>query len=522
MKVLIVDDERLALENLADLIDWAAEGCALVGTAIHGADALRMMKSCAADIVISDIRMPVMDGLELCKELRRLYPQTRVVLLTAYRDFEYAQQAMRYGAVDYLLKNQLDEASLTLLLRRIRGEVAQEAKRDSAVQDQYYQDLLLNIAPPERTSVEMDQTDVICVLVRRKVPFVLNRLAGYDWPDAVVERAKLQQHLPEGIDLRQLVGLDRSSWGLLLQSENGQTAERPTLREALLKGLRRYFELEVGFRVAVLFDTALFSPEAIRASFARLLDAAKYSLFWREDQALFYRDILKRCVDEDDDHENVKREVAQISTALQCANGEAIHMALESVHAYIATPLYNLARFQYAFARMTDLLESVRSSNDLPPLRERVVGMRQELFVCDSFPAIWAWLRSEFDLLMRCVGVRIQIPADRKIALALAYIDKNYGQKLTAKSVGEVVGLSEVYFSNLFKKETGITFLEYLTAHRINIAKHMLLKGTYKVYEISEKTGYTSPQYFSQIFQKITGVTPQQYSHGGHGHEAGY
>ena len=122
MKLMIVDDEPLALENFAELVDWEANGHQLVGCAENGQKALQLIHHVKPDVVFTDIRMPLMDGLELAKTLNEQYPEISVVLLTAYRDFEYAHKAISFGVREYLLKNQIEPEKVLTILQRIQNE----------------------------------------------------------------------------------------------------------------------------------------------------------------------------------------------------------------------------------------------------------------------------------------------------------------------------------------------------------------------------------------------------------------
>ena len=520
MKVLIVDDERLALESLSELIDWPANGYDLVGGATNGAEAMRLVDEFAPDIVISDIRMPVMDGLDLSKMIQEKYPQIKVVLLTAFRDFEYAQQAVRFGVTDYILKNQLNETNLLQLLDRLARDIEKNRANQGALQHNYYQNLLLNIIPAQAAVSGQEHEYLIRVLVKVRIPYILTELTSYQLPEILLGKSDIENLLPAGgqLKLRQLIGLGQASWGILLADglRKAGTIESPQLVQ-WLERLQAYFQEHFGRQIAVFFDRGIATPESIKESYQGMIECSKYSLFIQSNQVEPYRRILQRYRDIDDDHEPVKRDIAQITSAIQNADSPGLNAALDAILRYYSTPAYNLARFRYAFSRLIDLLDSIRLKNNLPSIKQHILSVKDELVRQNTAWEIWNWLCGEFYRFAIEIGSFPSRIKDKKIALSLDYIHKNYMHKLTAKGVGDYVGLSEVYFSSLFKKETGHTFLEYLTEHRMNIAKYLIGENKYKIYEIAEMTGYTSPQYFSQIFQKHLGCTPYEYSRkGGH------
>lgn len=128
MKVLLVDDEQIARQGIRTFVPWKELGCRLVGEASDGTEALALMEKLRADIVITDIRMPGMDGLELTAELVRIYPGCKVIILTGYEDFSYARQAIQYQVVDYLLKP-VGEEELAESLKKVVAVLEEEAER---------------------------------------------------------------------------------------------------------------------------------------------------------------------------------------------------------------------------------------------------------------------------------------------------------------------------------------------------------------------------------------------------------
>lgn len=173
IKFLIVDDEPLTVESIAELLDWESHGYTLIGTAANGAQALSVIRAEKPDVVFTDIKMPVMDGLELCRELHQTYPEIKAVILTAYRDFDYAHRAMVYGVKDYLLKNQIEPDVVLPLLERLSSEILSARKQKQLKQHQYYQSLMLDMASGEQVAVEGQNQQCCCVLLQLRTPYIL-------------------------------------------------------------------------------------------------------------------------------------------------------------------------------------------------------------------------------------------------------------------------------------------------------------------------------------------------------------
>lgn len=522
MNIIIIDDERLALESLAELIDWETHGYHLAGCLKNGSEALRMMKTLNPDIVITDIRMPVMDGIDLSRELQKDYPHVKVVLLTAYKDFEYAQQALRYGVTEYLLKNQISEEKLLELLERLSGDIRKNRQINKVIQHHYYHDLMVDISPLDELKPIEKREGALQVLVKIKEPYLLSELVSYQMPEIRLNKSMLEE-ATAGVGkmkLQQLFGFGQQCWGLLFSTglPGGQVPGQ-TLLEELYGRLKEYFGQLTHFDIAVLYVRGAGTPESMKESYRSMLNDMKYSIFFQNALPYNWSSLQKYYEDVESNHGFVQAEIAKAKSAIQSGDYQGMNLIFDQLNTCFSNPRYNLGSFRYVFRKMIDLLDAIRANNNLSSLMQYIALHQEELERIDTVWEIWNWIVSEFNKIGIQIGSNPGKTRDKKVLHALDYIHKNYMKKITVKSVAESVDLSEVYFGNLFKKETGYTFLEYLTMHRMEVAKYLIGEGKFKVYEIAEMTGYTSPQYFSQIFQKSTGYMPYEYSRRGEYHE---
>ena len=223
LKFVIVDDEPLALESFAELLDWEKYGFSLAGCAANGAQALQLVQDKQPEIVFTDIRMPIMDGLELCRRLHEEHPDVKVVILTAYRDFEYARRALSYGVTEYLLKNQIEPETVLPLLKRMQEEIEQERRRKEAQKHHYYQSMMLNMVPPDTQAPGEKNRPCCCMLVQCRRPYIAEHLGIAPMPDVSLRKKEAEALLPPDSPLivQQLIWLDARSWGILL-AERGR------------------------------------------------------------------------------------------------------------------------------------------------------------------------------------------------------------------------------------------------------------------------------------------------------------
>lgn len=516
VRFVIVDDEVLALESFAELLDWPALGFELAGCAANGAQALRVLEEKRPDIVFTDIRMPIMDGLELCRHIHERYPEIKVVILTAYRDFYYARTAMSYGVTEYLLKNQVEPETVVPLLRRLEEEIGEARRQKEIEQHHYYQSMMLNMASSEAAAVQGGGNQCCCMLLQCRASYILEYIGAGQARKIALDQARIAALLPpcQALSLKQVVWVDEKTWGLLL-FEKGQAVfdfsrmEKPL--RAFWDALQTFFEEHYAVPVFALFGLGPDTPERIKAIWAELLRFSRYNIFMDKTELCPYTRLPYQFTDQEEDRSALRRLVRTASEAAGRGDLQALEQGLQKLEEAFSIPFYDLGRFRYVCGHLLNQLDWLLDKNALPTLRQYALKNDAELRGLTQAAGTWKWIERELRRIAQ-LGVPAKGSAgNRKIEQALEYIHKNYQHRLTARQVGEQVGLSEVYFSNLFKREVGVTFGEYLTSYRINIAKYLIRNGDYKVYEVAEMSGYSSPQYFSQIFQKETGRTPLEY-----------
>lgn len=516
IKFIVVDDEPLALESFAELLDWEGAGYTLAGCAANGIGALQVIRETRPDILFTDIRMPLMDGLELCRQVHENWPDMKIVILTAYRDFDYAHKALTYGVTEYLLKNQIGPEVLLPLMARLAGEIEAQREQVQGRRHHYYQSILLNMTPADVPFVPGEKQQCCCVLVQQRTPYLLERMAGRRPAEIPLDQAEVAALVPSGspLALQQAVWLDAKSWGLLLFAKGRDRFDFSAMAGALqelTERLRRWFEEKYSASLFTLFDVIDAGPQKIKAAFDGMLKFSQYSVFMEREQLCPYTQLKHAYQDTDEDHAALRKTIQQAADAACYAKLDELDRCFEALWAAFSGPRRDLGRFTYICDHLLEQLEWLREKNALPPVKQ---ALRQaepkaaSLFCADG---IWQWIAGEYRRIAALAAPARETARNRRIGQALEYIHKHYRERLTARQVGEAVGLSEVYFSNLFKKETGVTFGEYLTAYRMNVAKYLISNGDYKIYEVAELTGYSSPQYFSQIFLKEAGCTPLEY-----------
>lgn len=513
IKLIIVDDEPLALEDFSELLCWGNYGYELCGCAANGVKALELIEKKKPDIVFTDISMPIMDGIELCKNISEKYPGIKMVILTAYREFEYARKAMAYGVTDYLLKNQINEQTVLKLLVRISKTLEKERAREDSTRQSYYQNMMLNMAQIYSQSGVSENNPCYCMMLLQRVPWLPEQVLGRGPKEILLNREALAALIPPQKDmaLQQVIWLDKKSWGLILVPEAEESfsfkAYKPFLQEFSF-GLQNYFKEKYSTDILILFDETMTRLSCLREHFSSMQACGEYELFISHNLVIPYRNYVDMYANTEGDHKKQRMYFQEIDEALQQGDKDGLLEKMNELKAVIFGSKYDIGQFSYISRHLLEILDYQRIQNGFSPLREYFATF--PLSWMDA-TAVWSFLEREAMQIAELSSFQKSEHMDKRIQLAVLYIHHHYKDKLTVKSVGEQVGLSEMYFNMLFKNEMGMTMGDYLTKYRIEVAKRLILEGRHKVYEVADLTGYTSAQYFSQIFLKLTGCTPKEY-----------
>jgi YesN/AraC family two-component response regulator len=538
--VMIVDDEILAVEDLQNLIPWGQYGFEIVATATNSQKALDLYQKYHPRILFVDIRMPVMDGLELSRRIRLLGHPVKIILLTAFKDFDYARQALEIGVANYLLKHDINEASLLRELSKLKSELQNESRQNSILRQQFLRKILLHGEIPEDKGglagfklAELSRGRLGLLLVARDVPYLEEFETHH--PKGPVGMMDLENmELPEGIDWIEGVDLDGSKFMVItgMKKTNSHSEERDRLYQLALH-LQR--ELKRTALETVLKTAPKTTPRTGRESFSIVIPgtcagfgevtplyqkAAKtldYLVFWGGEKILFAEDLPVSAGPEPVDPAPVLKRIPRM---LQEADYPSIQEAIRELFNQILSP-WDPAGLRTICNELIFSLEHCRKEHNLPTLEELFKRSRLDTFGLYSVAELQSWFIEQFRLTMEQIQKLKFGNYSKKVQQAVQQIHQYYPQDMSVDTVAEALGISGVYLSQIFKKETGQTFLEYLTEYRIGVARDLLERGGYKIYEVAGMVGYKTSQYFSQVFRKVTGMVPADCREGTVHHEGG-
>lgn len=534
IKVFLVEDEMVIRRGIKNSIDWEKEGYIFCGEASDGELAYPMIIKEKPDILITDIRMPFMDGLELCKLVKKELPNIKILILSGYDEFDYAKEAIRLGVTEYLLKP-ISSGKLLEALNGVSESIRRE-KEDKDLVRKYMEEMRENTEHEKQKFFEqmiagnLSMADALETgekyemnLSARMYNLLLfrftlgeeNRKSGELLGEAEYAIEKLTERLEYVFEFQRGV----EGWAFLLMADNEeQMSERvKELSKDLEEIMKNYSTIAyfggIGQPVARLRELEESFREAERAL------AARFTM--ELNQIISVEDIrMAQNVDTLDDIEITSfGEIEKTRTMLEkFLNNGAEDEIDEFVDVYInelsEENLKSVLMRQYiimdAYIVMMSFCEKIEGIEG--EMQAQSEELKNSMKTIQTLEEIKNYIRM---LLKKIIGVRDTISGRRYsdiIEIAKDQIRKTYmSDEISLNTIAAEVGMSPSYFSSIFSKEMGKTFVEYLTEIRMDRAKELLMCSSMKTSEIGYEVGYKDPHYFSYIFKKTQNCTPKEF-----------
>lgn len=536
LKVFLVEDEFVVREGIKKNIDWQAHGYEFCGEASDGELAFPMIQKLKPDIVITDIRMPFMDGLALSRLIKKELPWVEIIILTGFEEFEYAKEGIKIGIAEYLTKPISGEE----LLKEVNGVAAriEEKRKELETREKYNREMEENFLQerkdlfqhlvtgskslPELLEIaedlEMDLSALWYKIVLWKVQSVHH--AHDEYSKSVVE---IEQRLKEVYSEKQILVFDRNLEGkaFLLKADSKEELEQ-VQKEVLGKmeeilseyGQIRYFG-GVGLPVNRLRELPLSFENASRAF------AQRYLI--KENRILSGEGLEQKLYIEKDEFnisgvDPKQMDRAKVKEFLKTGQQEEVVYFVEEFFKALGTSAMKSSMFRQYIAMdiyfcIMDFLDGLQ-------------GQKEEIEALDASSDVFQSeenvARYTINVIQKALEIRDKVASNRYgdvVDEAIRYIEQNYAdEELSLNVLASHVRFSPNHLSMIFSQQTGQSFIKYLTDYRMNKAKELLRCTGKRSSEIGLEVGYKDPHYFSYLFKKTQGMTPTQYR-GGKGPE---
>lgn len=539
-QVLLVDDEPLILTGIQSMINWEDYDCVITDKASNGKQALEKMEKSMPDIVITDIKMPVMTGIEFMQECRDRGYDTVFILLTNLEEFSLAKSALALGAADYLVKMEMTQEMMGNSLKRATEMCNQKRILTDKIPHRefhpkdvkqtatgFFRDILEKAGnlsdefrkkwqePVEKMELEQLYENGVLMWIR---PYKDRDLFENVSEDDRKEMLDYAQSLMEQFMNRIHSGCCTLVWkrmgilAILLGQNRTEKYYRDTGKK-ICNILEDYFGCQTLVAISAPMEDIWGGSKRALSQIKKIQEFYYYhsnepvvlvsdveAHFWEErharhdtfDISFLKKDLRQALVQQDKEKVNsVFEELSALFTEFHPAREQVVNAC---------------ANLYYFFLSYVEEDALIKEEMPYPSV------VMEILLECFTLKAHTRWLLK----FGSWVGNTMEnfhrgSKTDKIVEAAKEYVRENYGEKLTLAAIASKIGISQGYLSSVFKKQTGGNLNDYINQMKIEKAKELLEKHEYMMYEISDMLGFENPYYFSKVFKKLTGITPSEY-----------
>ena len=532
-KILLVDDEILVRDAIRENIDWGKLDCELIGDCENGKQAVEFVKTHEVDIVLTDILMPYMDGMELSHFLHDNYPDVLIVIFSGFGEFEYAKKAIQYNVSEYMLKP-VTAMELTKVIENMKE------KLDSRKKEQRKMESLTQVSQDYHKNANVIRSKALDCLVKctREVQVSLDelermgitfqaasyRVAVFDI-DTYSEMYQMDMDKQQESALMAFVLFNvgdeivvREKAGVVYQEGNNRvciifagnrTKEFSESIHRICHEIQKKVKEVIGLETSIGIGSWVRSPYELIYSYRLAAKAIDYR-YLLGGNLLFDMEEKKT-----DNSIFLINDLETLTEAIKSGDRRLMEETLGQIETEIKSALVEKS---YACIYLQQVIRAIGNTcQSLSEEPEKIIAQREALLKAVTEQRMFSQAAALVEKYAQEVFDELQelnsSSGQRQGMLAMDYIQKNYMDPgLSLNSICSYLNISTSYFSTIFKEMTGETFIEVLTRVRMEKAKELLENTTMKNYEIAEKVGFSDPHYFGISFKKITGKTPTEYA----------
>jgi len=522
LKLLIVDDEPLVQVGVKSMIDWNQFDVEICGTAKNGEAAFEIISDLRPEIVITDIHMPKMNGLELMAKCREEFGDLPIfILLTSYEDFQYARQAINYQAADYLIKLELNEEILISSIDRAKKQLFSntgiESKEKegniSIFHERFYIRLLNNLfedkhefeVQKQASNISIDAAGYVCALMEIK----LNHMSPGQQLNLYNNTVLMYQNVISRFAPCKVIPLDIRYFVIIFFLDEQHKADKRYVEHALMHSNQMLFNY---YSVTIFCGVGRFVTELLDVSLS-YHDSKQLTSYLTEDTNLVFIDDVP-VKEHLQNVFNLSLFRKDIHKAFDSYNKESLKEIFQNI-----TDLFHEGRVQ--FTQALDAAGSILHFTIIllpngTAIAENIFKNESDnyhsLYRLTSVSQIIMWLKQLECGLLEFFDEQQNNYQNQIVVQVKKYVQAHITERLSLQKVADLSNVSTNYLSQLFKKYNDIGFNEYITQVKIEKAKEMFSNDNMKVYEVADALGYENAFYFSKVFKKVTGVSPKDFS----------
>ncbi|WP_461206573.1 response regulator transcription factor [Clostridium sp. DL1XJH146] len=528
IKIMIVDDEQIVRQGIKFIIDKEFSGILkVVAIAKSGREAIELFEEERPSIILMDIQMPGINGIEAIKQIRHINPHVRGVIISAYEQFEYAKQALELGVNDYILKP-INRDKLKNVLNKIITEIEDEKKNKNkemdiqeklymmapALEDGYVYSILMDCnyrqqACDYRNLLDIEKEYGYFIVIEFEKEIITKSVKN----EINIGHSVLYKKIRDSIKYKckSVVGMiSVNRIGIVVyedKEENSYEQKEMALELAINihKSLAKIIETDLSIGIG-----SCYKNEEINNSYFEAIKALGETA---DKKVMHIKDLVNNVKLENSYNLiEIKNEEDIIIKKIKEGNVHEVDMKMKDF-------------FDKLYGQHKECEDIVKNIVIELMVLINMVAYRHGLIIEEyadlSYIDELKQIKEYYNLKNRCIikakkiAKEINLEKENKVSNeileAVEYIKNNYNKELHLKDVADVVAISPQYFCKVFKEELGVNFIDYLTRVRIEQAKKMLNEDNLSIKEICFKIGYNDPNYFSRLFKRIVGVSPKEF-----------
>lgn len=533
-KVLLIDDEPIIRKGLRNIINWQSFGCEVCGEAADGHDGKEMIEELRPDIIITDIRMPETDGLTMLREIKSAVPDSKIIILTGHRDFDYVHEALKIGAFDFLLKPSKIEELTSVISRAVKelkfqNERAEEFEKlnelflenISVLREKLLYDIIYEINTNEadiKQKLELFKVEsgdfYMMVVHNDSEENENNNISQYDrhlYQFGIINTFK--EIFSDKFNVIQIT-LDNFGIAFVVMplGDKENSMELINKKCAYLQEIiSNCFSCTITIAISSEGSDFIELPE----KFSECRQALEHKFYMGSNSIIFHSDV--NTFFKYDDHSMLEKLQKALIEGVRSGNELAVSERLKDIRSYFEKIEPTKANFIKNFCWNTvSSINNIRISlsdkeGDKKQDYHELNGLYGLIEKCDNRQELFTLL----DESARSVSQKVNSYNNRSIKLVLRkavdFLHAHYHEQISLNEVAEHAFVSTYYISRMFKRETGKNFVDYLNDIRIEKAKELLKDVSLKNYEVAEKVGIPDAHYFSRLFKKHVGLTPTEF-----------
>ena len=527
LKVLIVDDDALARTNIKNLFDWEGNGYILCGEAQNGQEAIQIIEEQLPDVVITDISMPGVNGVELIDYLEKNYPHIKKLALSGYDNYDYVRSSLKNGAIDYILKHTLDENTLRNILDTVSKELIsdkneREQKIESrAVLKQKFIRQLINGEVSDLSEIEhkldtnglkLDTRNLVLILFELDDFTVLSeKFTAKEISNLISSIDDICDEILKSLPKSAVSHVDGGKFIIFLSFLDSRSdlyiySLLVTIMDRIKVSIKRYLNV-----------TACFSYSRVYNYITETRKHYKEAELVLEQRFFQGKDTVINDTNDKAKSEQLNLSLSDekiIISAVKSLEKSKVEKCIKDIFDRIKSEKYTYNSIQMICSELINIINRVSRETELDI---RLIYNNNEVPYnqmkrLETIDEVKCWILQIYNKLIGILSeARFNTNYNEYTRKAMAFIMKNHASNISLNDAADYIGINSSYLSRVFKDDCGMGFVEYLNNTRVEKAKQIIECGNTKLKDVSQVVGFNNYPYFTKVFKDIINMTPQEY-----------